>query len=126
MNPRKIFVSYAPEDQSDVESFLEQSVKESLPFHLGYTRQKEAMNPEWMARTRDEVNHSDAILVLITKNISLSECAYWEMKCSNESGKPMLSMFIGGAGIMHKPMDIRPVPAMVLSWNRLRDFVSKL
>lgn len=126
MNARKVFVSYAPEDQEAFQEFIKQSMKENLPFELVYTPVKEAWDEAWRNETKQLIKQSDSILVLISKNIKVSESAFWEMKCSNESGKPMLSMFLGGAGIMDKPMDIRSVTAMVLNWDRLKDFVERL
>lgn len=126
MNAKRIFVSYAPEDKEVFESFIKQSKKENLPFELVYTDNKEARQENWMQQTQVLIGNCDGIIVLISKGIKLSECAFWEMKCSNESGKPVIALFVGGAGIIDKPMDIRSVTAMVLSWERLKEYFSSL
>ncbi|MCK9617798.1 MAG: toll/interleukin-1 receptor domain-containing protein [Lentimicrobiaceae bacterium] len=126
MDKKKIFICYAIEDKELLEKFLKEAKKENVPYQLVYLKEKEPMSATWREECRSKIKACDGVVALISKNLKISEGAFWEMKCSREEGKPRISMFVGDAGIIDKPRDLDGVTAMVLSWDRLAYFVSKI
>lgn len=125
MNTKKLFVSYALEEKEYFEEFLKQSRKENISYELIYLAEKEPLSEVWRDKCRVEINNCDAVVFLISPYLKISEGAFWEMKYAKESTKPMIGVFVGAATIRDKPMDLWGVPAMVMSWLRLNDFVLK-
>lgn len=126
MERKKIFVSYAIEEKHLLTSFIKESKKEAIPYELIYLSEKDPVSTDWRALCRNEIHKCDAVVFLISPYLKLSEGAFWEMKYSKDEGKPMLSVFVGDGGIRDKPIDLTGVTAMVMSWQRLNDFVMKL
>lgn len=118
----ELFVSYALEDKADFDTFLAQAQKDNAPFDLQYFEEKDATSELWRNECRDRVNRCVGTLVLITKSLKASEGGFWEAKCAKESGKPVLCIFAGDAGIIDKPLDLRSITTMVLDWERLKVF----
>jgi len=126
MTQKRLFVSYALEEKQLLEAFVEQSRKEKVPYELVYFTEKDPLNEEWRAECRDTINSCNGVIFLISRLLSISEGAFWEMKYSNELSKPMISVFVGDAGIRDKPRDLTGVIAMVMSWERVTEFVGKI
>lgn len=126
METKRLFVSYAIEEKQVMEQFLEQAKKERLPYDLVYFETKEPLSEEWRNECRNRIKECNGVIFLITKLLSISEGAFWEIKYSHDLCKPMISVFAGDAGIRDKPRDLTGVMAMVMSWERVNDFVDKL
>ncbi|HLN54258.1 MAG TPA: TIR domain-containing protein [Lentimicrobium sp.] len=125
MNSKKLFVSYALEEKEYLEDFLKQAQKEKITYELIYLSEKEPLSEEWRDKCKNEISKCDAVVFLISPYLKISEGAFWEMKYAKESTKSMIGVFVGAATIRDKPMDLWGVPAMVMSWERLTDFVLK-
>ncbi|GEM_PF-2997535 len=125
MCAKKLFVSYALEEKEHLEEFIQQSKKENPPYEIIFFTEKEPLVEEWRNTCRNEIGKCDAIVFLISPYLKISEGAFWEMKYGKELSKPMIGAFVGNATIRDKPMDLWGVPAMVMSWERLTDFVLK-
>lgn len=126
MERKRIFVSYAKEEKQLLDSFLEQSKKENIPYDFVYLAEKDPLSEEWRNYCKNEILRCHGVVFLISKYLQLSEGAFWEMKYSRELNKPLISVFVGDAGIRDKPRDLTGVTAMVMSWPRVNEFVEKL
>lgn len=126
MERKKLFVSYALEEKQLLDSFIEQSKKENIPYDLVYLKEKDPVSPEWREQCKNTIRQCNGVVFLISKYLQVSEGAFWEMKFSHDLNKPMVSVFVGDAGIRDKPRDLTGVTAMVMSWARVHDFVEKL
>ncbi|HLO90309.1 MAG TPA: hypothetical protein VK172_04005 [Lentimicrobium sp.] len=126
MTSNRLFVSYAIEEKQLFDSFIEQSKKEKVPYELVYLEAKEPLSPEWREECKNRIESCQGVIFLISKLLSISEGAFWEMKYSHDLNKPMISVFVGDAGIRDKPRDLTGVMAMVLSWERITDFMEKI
>jgi hypothetical protein len=126
MERKKIFVSYALEEKQLLDLFIEQSKKESISYDLVYFTDKDPLSVEWRELCKSEIQRCHGVVFMISKYLQLSEGAFWEMKYSHELNKPMISVFVGDAGIRDKPRDLTGVTAMVMSWVRVNEFVEKL
>lgn len=119
---KKLFVIYAQEELILLINFISQAKKENIPYELVYLHDKEPLSEEWRDACRKKVNECDGVVALISKQLKISEGAFWEIKVSKEANKPMICVFVGDAGIIVKPRDLSGVITMVLSWERLNDF----
>lgn len=126
MERKKIFVSYAQEEKQLLDTFIEQSKKEDISYELVYLKDKDPLSVEWRELCKSEISKCRGVVFLISKYLRISEGAFWEMKYSHELNKPMISVFVGDAGIRDKPRDLTGVTAMVMSWPRLNEFVEKV
>lgn len=121
----ELFVSYALEDKAHFDAFLALARKENAPFSFQYFEEKDATSEVWRTECRNRINACTGTLVLITKTLKASEGGFWETKCALESGKPMLCIFAGDAGIIDKPLDLRSVTTMVPDWERIKVYFSR-
>lgn len=90
MLKKRIFVSFAIEDERTRDLFVGQSRNTKTPFDFIDMSVKKPWDEEWKRNCRTRIKGCDGFIVLITKNLKNGSGALWEIKCAIEEGIPLL------------------------------------
>ncbi|HPF89591.1 MAG TPA: hypothetical protein PLL57_02935, partial [Flavobacteriales bacterium] len=81
---------------------------------------------DWKTKCRSRIKGCDGVIALISKNLKNASGARWEIKCAKEEGKPLLGVYIGGAGILDVPDELMGVKKVEWTWADIEAFISSL
>jgi len=125
MDKKKVYIVYAPEDNTDFLEFKKQAAKENQSYEMVFQDEKISNSEDWRKESSEAIQSCQCALALISKNMKRSDAAFWEVKCCKEKSLPMLGVFIGEAKIRDKPAQLTGVNSMQLAWDRIEFFVEQ-
>jgi hypothetical protein len=95
VNRKKVFISFAIEDQKYRDFLVKQAKNKKSPFDLIDMSVKQPWDEhEWKRKCRQKIRRCEGVLVLLSKNTWQSGGVRWEIRCANEEGIPVVGMHI--------------------------------
>lgn len=90
---KKLFISFAIEDEKYRDFFVAQAKNERTPFTFVDMSVKQPWDERiWKQKCRKKIQSCDGMIVLLSKNTWHSSGARWEIKCAREERIPVLGM----------------------------------
>ncbi|MCB9163096.1 MAG: TIR domain-containing protein [Flavobacteriales bacterium] len=126
MATKRVFVTFAIEDVELKRLFTGQAKHDRTPFEFTDMSVKEPWDEDWKTKCRSRIKGCDGVIALISKNLKNASGARWEIKCAKEEGKPLLGVYIGGAGILDVPDELMGVKKVEWTWADIEAFISSL
>lgn len=123
---KRIFTSFAIEDERMRDLFVGQARSERVPYELVDMSVKEPWSDSWKTRCRTKIKGCDGVVVLITNNLKQADGARWEIKCAKEEGIPVLGVYIGGANANDAPIELNGIKKINWTWPGIASFVNGL
>ena len=123
---KRIFTSFAIEDERMRDLFVGQARKEHVPYILTDMSVKVPWKDTWKDRCRTKIKGCDGVVVLITEHLKEADGAIWEIKCAKEEGIPLLGVYIGKATILNIPAELIGVKKVKWTWENIAEFVNNL
>tara|TARA_R110000796_G_scaffold252412_1_gene386668 strand:+ start:2766 stop:3143 length:378 start_codon:yes stop_codon:yes gene_type:complete len=123
---KRIFTSFAIEDERMRDLFVGQARSERVPYELVDMSVKEPWSDSWKTRCRTKIKGCDGVVVLITKNLKQADGARWEIKCAKEEGIPVIGVYIGDANANDAPIELNGIKKINWSWPGIASFVNGL
>lgn len=121
---KKIFVSFAIEDQKYRDFLVAQAKNENSPFDFFDMSVKQPWNEnEWKRKCREKIRKCDGLIVLLSKNSLYSTGARWEIKCAKEEGIPVVGMHINKNKRGPIPPELRGRQVIIWSWDNLEEII---
>jgi hypothetical protein len=124
---KKIFISFAIEDETYRDYLVQQAKNEKSPFNFVDMSVKSPWNEdEWKKRCRTKIKKCDGMIVMLSKQTYHSSGARWEIKCASEEGIPVIGMHIkkNDKGII--PPELKGKPIIEWSWENLSKSINKI
>jgi len=121
---KRIFTSFAIEDQTDRDLFVGQAKNRNVPYELIDMSVKQAWSSSWKTNCRIRIKSCSGIIVLITKNLKQAEGAIWEIKCAKEENIPILGIYMKGCTILDSPDELLGKKKIDWSWADIANFVN--
>ncbi|MEO6805167.1 MAG: TIR domain-containing protein [Edaphobacter sp.] len=88
-----VFIAFAIEDENQRNLFTGQRLHPRNPYEFTDMSVKEPYSKEWKDRVRTRIKRSDGVIVLVSKNSTLSEGQKWEIACAKEEKKPIRGIY---------------------------------
>lgn len=126
MDRKRIFTSFAIEDERIRDLFIGQAQNQNVPYELIDMSVKEPWNESWKTRCRTRIKSCDGFIALITKNLKRAEGALWEINCAKQERIPMLGVYMSGCNILDSPKELVGVKKINWTWDGIADFVNSL
>jgi hypothetical protein len=126
MLKKRIFVSFAIEDERTRDLFVGQSRNTKTPFDFIDMSVKKPWDEEWKRNCRTRIKGCDGFIVLITKNLKNGSGALWEIKCAIEEGIPLLGVYCGGATLTDQPDVLLGKKKINWIWEDIGNFIDGL
>ncbi len=123
---KRIFTSFAIEDERMRDLFVGQARKENVPYELVDMSVKEPWSDSWKTRCRTRIKGCDGVVVLITKNLKNADGAIWEINCAKDERIPLIGVYIGEATASDAPAELNGVKKISWTWQGIASFVNGL
>jgi hypothetical protein len=118
-NKKTIFVAFSIKDVRSRDLLKGQSLHVNSPFEYVDMSVKEAYLSEWKAKVRTRIRRSDGVIVLVSKNSTLSVGQQWEIQYAREEGKKILGLWI----YKDDRINITGVNTKVWTWDNIKNFI---
>lgn len=123
-NGKRIFISFAIEDEIYRNHLVNQARNEKSPFDFVDMSVKKPWNEEeWKKRCRTKIKQCDGIIVLLSKNTWHSSGTRWEIKCAKEEGIPVIGMHIKKNNKGAIPNELKGKKVITWSWDNLKNIL---
>lgn len=126
MANKRIFTSFAIEDEAVKNLFIGQAQHDKVPYEFVDMSVKEPWSDSWKTRCRTKIKSCDGVIVLISKNLKKADGAIWEIKCAKEEKIPILGVYMKGCDIMDTPDELNGIKKVDWTWGNIASFVNNL
>jgi hypothetical protein len=124
--PKRIFISFAIEDERSRDLLVGQARNEQSPFEFVDMSVKEPWSEAWKTQCRTKIKGCDGVIALISKNTMNAEGARWEMKCAKEENVPMIGVHIYKDDKGAIPPELSGCKVIEWTWNGIAEFINSL
>ncbi|OGZ71737.1 MAG: hypothetical protein A2998_03235 [Candidatus Staskawiczbacteria bacterium RIFCSPLOWO2_01_FULL_37_25b] len=122
---KKVFTSFAIEDEKFRDFFVGQSKNDNSPFEFVDMSVKKAWETNWEEKCREKIKGCHGMVALVSKNTYNASGELFEVRCAYEEKIPVMLMYVN---------DDRPVLPPLLSgrlvntwsWVNLKSFINRL
>ena len=123
---KRIFTSFAIEDERMRDLFVGQARSERVPYDLVDMSVKEPWSDSWKTRCRTKIKGCHGVVALITKHLKQADGALWEIRCAKEEGVPVLGVYIGDSSAIDAPAELNGIKKIKWTWDGIAGFVNGL
>lgn len=124
---KRIFISFAIEDEFYRDKLVEQAKLERSPFSfVDMSVKKPWDEQEWKRKCRTKIKKCDGMIVMLSKNTYHSSGARWEIKCAKEENIPVIGMHIFKNRKGAIPPELKGKPVIEWSWDNLSKSINKI
>ncbi len=126
MPGKRIFTSFAIEDERMRDLFVGQARLAKVPYELTDMSVKEPWSSEWKTKCRTKIKGCDGVVVLISKNLKKADGALWEIKCAKEEKIPIIGVYMTDCNILDSPDEMNGIKKVTCTWANIAEFVNGL
>lgn len=124
---KKLFVSFAIEDEKYRDFLVKQAKLDKSPFKFTDMSVKQPWSEEeWKKRCRTKIKRCDGMIVLLSKNTWHSSGARWEIKCAKEEGVPVIGMHVKKNDKGTIPPELKGKRIIEWTWDNLEKSINKM
>lgn len=126
MSTKRVFVSFAIEDETIKNLFTGQAKNDKVPYEFVDMSVKQPFDSAWKTNCRSRIKGCDAVIVLITKNLKKAEGALWEINCAKEENKPILGVYMKDCSFSDSPDELWGIKKIDWTWKGIAEFIDNL
>ena len=86
---KRIFISFAIEDEHLRDFLKGQAKNENSPFEFVDMSVKKPWDSQWKTNCRTRIKGCDGVISIVTKNTKNADGQIWEMKCAKDENIPL-------------------------------------
>ena len=124
---KRIFISFAIEDENLRDFLRGQSRNTNSPFEFVDMSVKQPWDSQWKTKCRTRIRGCDGMISIITRNTKKADGQIWEMNCAIDEGIPLLAIYGNkdhiGATI---PNECGYLPVVDWNWEKIRAWIKQL
>lgn len=124
---KRIFVSFAIEDENLRDLLKGQARNQNSPFEFVDMSVKEPWDSKWKTNCRIRIKGCDGVISIITRNTKNADGQIWEMKCAQEEGIPIIGIYgnddHSGVSI---PTECGYIKLVDWTWSNISSWIDKL
>lgn len=126
MAEKRIFISFAIEDEHYRDLLKGQSLLTKSPFSYIDMSAKKAWDSQWKTNCRSRIKGCHGVIALISKNTKNADGATWEMQCANDENIPMIGIHIHSNDKGPIPPQLKERKVSEWKWEIIKDFIDSL
>lgn len=124
---KRIFVSFAIEDERLRDLLRGQARNENSPFEFVDMSAKQPWDSQWKTKCRTRIKGCDGVISIITKNTKIASGQIWEMKCAKDEGIPVVGIYGNDNHIgIDIPSECGYVKLMDWTWPNIFNWIKSL
>ena len=124
---KRIFISFAIEDENLRDFLRGQSRNTNSPFEFVDMSVKQPWDSQWKTKCRTRIRGCDGMISIITRNTKKADGQIWEMNCAIDEGTPLLAIYGNkdhiGATI---PNECGYLPVVDWNWEKISAWIKQL
>ena len=124
---KRIFISFAIEDENLRDLLRGQSRNTNSPFEFVDMSVKQPWDSQWKTKCRTRIRGCDGMISIITRNTKKADGQIWEMNCAIDEGIPLLAIYGNkdhiGATI---PNECGYLPVVDWNWEKISAWIKQL
>jgi hypothetical protein len=122
---RRIFVSFAVEDEEYRNLLRGQSKLGDCPIEYTDLSVKQPWGNSWKAQCRQRIKGCVGVIALISRNTRNADGARWEIKCAVEEGIPVLGLHIH-EGDEYIPLELTGKRVIRWTWPGIGNWINNV
>lgn len=126
MATKRIFISFAIEDEQYRDLLKGQALNTDSPFSYTDMSVKQAWDSKWKSNCRARIKGCDGVIALISEHTRNADGAKWEMQCANEEGIPMIGVHIHKDNKGQIPLQLQGKNVVNWTWDAIKNFINRL
>jgi MTH538 TIR-like domain (DUF1863)/Domain of unknown function (DUF4406) len=124
---KRIFISFAIEDEKYRTFLVKQAKNENTPFSFVDMSVKTPWSEEeWKRKCKTKIKRCNGVIVLLSNNTFHSSGTRWEIKCAKEIGIPIIGMHIRKNNKKAVPPELNGFPIITWTWKNLSESINKI
>lgn len=124
---KRIFISFAIEDENLRDFLRGQSRNTNSPFEFVDMSVKQPWDSQWKTKCRTRIRGCDGMISIITRNTKKADGQIWEMNCAIDEGIPLLAIYGNkdhiGATI---PNECGYLPVVDWNWEKISAWIKQM
>ena len=124
---KRIFISFAIEDENLRDFLRGQSRNTNSPFEFVDMSVKQPWDSQWKTKCRTRIRGCDGMISIITRNTKKADGQIWEMNWAIDEGIPLLAIYGNkdhiGATI---PNECGYLPVVDWNWEKISAWIKQL
>ena len=126
MATKRIFISFAIEDEQYRDLLRGQALNTDSPFSYTDMSVKQAWDSKWKSNCRARIKGCDGVIALISEHTRNAGGAKWEMQCANEESIPMIGVHIHKDDKGQIPLQLQGKKVVNWTWDAIKNFINRL
>lgn len=124
---KRIFISFAIEDENLRDLLRGQSRNTNSPFEFVDMSVKQPWDSQWKTKCRTRIRGCDGMISIITRNTKNADGQIWEMNCAKDEGIPLLAIY-GNKGHIGAtiPNECGYLPVVDWNWEKISAWIKQL
>lgn len=124
---KRIFISFAIEDERLRDFFVGQARNENSPFEFVDMSVKQPWNSQWKTNCRRKIKGCDGVIAIVTKNTKSADGQLWEVKCAKDEFIPVRGIW-GNKDDRpaYLPSAFDNVKIMNWTWDNIANWINSL
>lgn len=124
---KRIFISFAIEDETYRDFLVGQARNEDSPFEFVDMSVKEPWSDNWKTRCRTKIKGCDGIIALVSKNTAKASGQLWEVSCAKEEKVPIRGIYVSSDNRPTSlPREFDGVRVVNWTWANIENFINSL
>ena len=123
---KRVFISFAVEDERQRDFLVGQAKLEKSPFEFVDMSVNEPWDEKWKTNCRTKIKGCDGMIALISKNTAKADGAKWEIKCSKDEKVPIVGMYAYNDDRAAAPAELGTTRVMSWTWDNIKNFIDGL
>lgn len=124
---KRIFISFAIEDEIYRDRLVEQARNNRSPFEfIDMSVKKEWDQKIWKDKCRTKIKRCHGVIALLSKSTHLAGGARWEMTCAREEKIKIIGMHIFKNNKGAIPAELKGKKIIEWNWKNLELFINQL
>ena len=123
---KRIFTSFAIEDENSRNLFIGQAKNENSPFECIDMSVKEPWDSQWKTNCRDRIKSCSGVIALISANTVNAKGQLWEIQCAKEEKIPIIGIYINNSNKYYRLLQLIGIEIVEWSWDNIKNFINSL
>ena len=124
---KRVFISFAMEDENLRNLLVGQSKNSNSPFEFADYSVKQLWDNAWKTNCRTRIKGCNGVIAILTNNTRNAYGQLWEIKCAREEGIPILYIRGNtGSDFLYLPQELINIQPMSWTWDNITSWISRL